>query len=102
MGRPAPRRSARRPAMSAEHPPPGTRPKRRFELHWELIDCGLKGHFIVGEDAAELRPEDAVFARQSHRTRWLRRLRYDASLALPVPERPARPAPPPPEATAPP
>jgi uncharacterized membrane protein (DUF2068 family) len=42
-------------------------------------------------DAAELRPQDAIFAREDpHGTRWYRCLRCDSWLALPDPEHPAR------------
>jgi uncharacterized membrane protein (DUF2068 family) len=79
------------------HEPPGTQPPRRFRprLHWELLLCGVSGHELVGTDAAELRPQDAVFAREdAGGTRWYRCLRCDSWLPLPPPEHPARPHPP--------
>src|SRR5271165_5003383 len=77
--------------------PPGTRPPRRFRprLHWELLLCGLRGHALVGTDAAELRLEDAILAREdSAGTRWYRCLRCDSWLALPPPASPTRRFPP--------
>ena len=49
--------------------PPGTEEPRRFrpKLRYELIGCGLHGHEIVGMDAAALRAEDELFARESGR-----------------------------------
>jgi uncharacterized membrane protein (DUF2068 family) len=79
------------------HEPPGTQPPRRFRprLHWELLLCGVSGHELVGTDAAELRPQDAIFAREDAAgTRWYRCLRCDSWLPLPPPEHPARPYPP--------
>jgi uncharacterized membrane protein (DUF2068 family) len=72
------------------HPPP--RPRRKID--WELIACGWDGHALVGADAAELRAEDAVFAREQGSTRWLRCLRCDSWVALPRPVHPARRHPP--------
>jgi uncharacterized membrane protein (DUF2068 family) len=74
-------------------PPPGTQPPRRWRprLHWELLLCGLRGHELVGTDAAQLRPEDAIFAREdSAGTRWYRCLRCDSWLVLPAPEQATR------------
>jgi uncharacterized membrane protein (DUF2068 family) len=77
------------------HTPPGTEQSRRG-LRYELITCGVSGHHLVGTDAAELRDEDRLFAREGeHGTRWHRCLRCDSWLALPRPERPARRHPPP-------
>jgi uncharacterized membrane protein (DUF2068 family) len=57
--------------------------------------CGVRGHEIVGTDAAEVRPADALFVREdSHGTRWYRCLRCDSWLPLPRPERPTRRFPP--------
>ena len=77
--------------------PPGTQPPRRFRprLHWELALCALRGHELVGTDAAELSDADAIFAREdASGTRWYRCLRCDSWLALPAPAAPTRPAPP--------
>ncbi len=77
--------------------PPGTLPPRRFRprLHWELLLCALRGHELVGTNAAELRPEDAILAREDAAgTRWYRCLRCDSWLALPRPAQPAHRHPP--------
>jgi uncharacterized membrane protein (DUF2068 family) len=75
----------------SEAGPPGTGRARRFvpRFHWELIVCGLRGHELVGLDAAELRPEDAIFARDAGETRWYRCLRCDSWLPLQAPAAPA-------------
>jgi uncharacterized membrane protein (DUF2068 family) len=82
----------------AVHPhqlPPGThKPRKRRHIDWELVYCGLHGHEIVGADAAELRPQDSIFARDDGDVRWHRCLRCDSWVALPPPENPARPYPP--------
>src|SRR6266568_4164941 len=88
--------------MNAGTPPsphvaaPGTERPRRFrpKLRYELIGCGLHGHEILGMDAAALRPEDELFARDSGGLRWYRCLRCDSWLALTPPEHPARKYPP--------
>jgi uncharacterized membrane protein (DUF2068 family) len=76
------------------HPsPPGTvKPQRLVpKLHYELLVCGLVGHALVGTDAAVLRPEDAIFARESaDGQRWHRCLRCDSWLALAPPAAAAR------------
>ena len=77
--------------------PPGTQPPQRWRprLHWELLLCGIRGHEIVGTDAAEVRPEDAILVREdAHGTRWYRCLRCDSWLPLPKPEHPTRRFPP--------
>jgi uncharacterized membrane protein (DUF2068 family) len=80
----------------AEHPG-GTQSsrRRRWDLHWEMLVCGVRGHELAGADAAELRPQDAIFAREDATgTRWYRCLRCDSWLALSPPEHPVRPRPP--------
>jgi uncharacterized membrane protein (DUF2068 family) len=77
--------------------PPGTTPPRRFRprFHYELLVCGLRGHELIGTDAVELRPEDAIVARPGDDgLRWHRCLRCDSWLPLPPPERPTRQFPP--------
>jgi uncharacterized membrane protein (DUF2068 family) len=77
--------------------PPGTTQPRRFlpKFHYELLVCGLRGHELVGTDAAELRPQDAVVARPGDDgLRWYRCLRCDSWLPLPPPSNPARETPP--------
>jgi uncharacterized membrane protein (DUF2068 family) len=84
--------------MNASTPPsphvaaPGTEKPRRFipKLRYELIGCGLHGHEIVGTDAAALRPQDEIFARESGGLRWYRCMRCDSWLALPPPGHPVR------------
>jgi uncharacterized membrane protein (DUF2068 family) len=76
---------------------PGTTKPRRFvpRFHYELLVCGLRGHALIGTDAAQLRAEDATVARQgADGTRWHRCLRCDSWLPLPAPEAPAREFPP--------
>jgi uncharacterized membrane protein (DUF2068 family) len=83
-------------ALPGHVPAPGTEKPRRYrpKLRYELIGCGLHGHELLGTDAAELRPEDALFARESGGLRWYRCMRCDSWLALPPPERPSRKYPP--------
>ena len=82
--------------MTHHTPPPGTEKPRRFrpKLRYELIDCGLHGHELLGMDAEALRPEDELFARESGGLRWYRCMRCDSWLALPPPEHPTRKYPP--------
>jgi uncharacterized membrane protein (DUF2068 family) len=75
--------------------PPGTDIQRsRRKIDWELVACGFRGHELVGVDAAELRPEDALIARDEGATRWHRCLRCDSWLPLSAPDAPARRHPP--------
>ena len=70
---------------------------RRFRprFHYELIGCGLRGHELVGTQAARLRPGDGLLARESaDGLRWYRCLRCDSWLALTPPEHPVRKHPP--------
>ncbi len=78
------------------HNPPGTQKPRRFRprFHWELLVCGVEGHELLGTDAARLRPEDAIVAREEGGFRWHRCVRCDSWLPLPLPERPTRETPP--------
>jgi len=71
-------------------------PPHRFRprFHWELLVCGLGGHELVGTDAQELRPEDAVVARDVAGVRWHRCVRCDSWLPLPPPATPERDHPP--------
>lgn len=51
----------------------GTQPSRHSSWHpnWELLVCGVRGHKLAGTDAAELRPRDAILAREDAAgTRW--------------------------------
>jgi uncharacterized membrane protein (DUF2068 family) len=77
--------------------PPGTTKPRRFRptFHYELLVCGVLGHELVGTDAAELRPQDAVVAVPGPEgLRWHRCLRCDSWVALPRPPHPSRRFPP--------
>jgi hypothetical protein len=78
---------------------PGVAKPSRFRprFHWELLVCGLRGHELVGIDAAELRPEDELFARQMDGARWHRCLRCDSWLPFSAPEHPATEHPPSPD-----
>jgi len=58
------------------------------------VVCGLRGHEIVGTDAAEIRPEDALVVREGGDVRWHRCLRCDSWLALAPPAHAFRPHPP--------
>jgi uncharacterized membrane protein (DUF2068 family) len=71
--------------------PPGAEQPRRYrpKLRYELIGCGLHGHELLGTDAAELRPEDDLFARTFGGLRWYRCLRCDSWIALTPPAPPA-------------
>jgi uncharacterized membrane protein (DUF2068 family) len=79
------------------HSPPGTQKPRRFRprFHWELLVCGVSGHELIGTDAARLRPEDAVVAREQNGVRWYRCVRCDSWIPLPPPASPLREMPPP-------
>jgi len=77
--------------------PPGTEKPRRWRppLHWELLACGSGGHELIGLDAAKLRDEDKVFAREDpDGLRWYRCVRCDSWLPLPAPENPLSEYPP--------
>src|ERR1700716_3858373 len=84
------------PTPDAPHKPPGTVRPESFlpRLHYELLVCGLRGHALVGTDAAELRPQDAIFARDMHGSPWSRCLRCASWLPLGRPASPARRYPP--------
>ena len=72
---------------------PGVAKPSRFRprFHYELLVCGLSGHALVGLDAAELRPQDAPFAREMDGTRWHRCLRCDSWLPFADPAEPGDP-----------
>src|SRR5436190_1083704 len=82
----------RRAAPTAGQRPPGTqRPRRRRQLDWELITCGIKGHVIVGREL-EL-PEDLqpLIAHDDGDISWHRCLRCDSWVALPRSDMPESP-----------
>jgi uncharacterized membrane protein (DUF2068 family) len=82
--------------MTAHVPAPGTEQPRRYrpKLRYELIGCALHGHELIGTDAARLRAEDRLFARESGGLRWYRCMRCDSWLALTPPDQPGRKYPP--------
>ena len=75
-----------------DSPIPGVtheRPARVLpRFHYELLVCGVAGHELLGLDAREIRPEDALVVRETGPTRWHRCLRCDSWLPLPAPEAP--------------
>jgi len=71
-------------------------------MHYELLGCALHGHFLVGTDAAEIRPRDVPLVRECGAVRWHRCLRCDVWVPLPPPSAPSRPHPPEPEEITPP
>jgi uncharacterized membrane protein (DUF2068 family) len=76
---------------------PGTTQPRRFipRFHYELLVCGVRGHELIGTEAAELRPEDASIARPGEPgERWYRCVRCDSWLPLSIPATPGRRYPP--------
>jgi uncharacterized membrane protein (DUF2068 family) len=76
-------------------PAPGTQlSRRRRQLDWELIVCGVRGHALAGRDAAHPRDEDALVVRECGDVRWHRCLRCDAWVPLPRPEAATRHFPP--------
>jgi uncharacterized membrane protein (DUF2068 family) len=82
--------------VSEPHGPPGTQRPRRFRprFHWELLVCGIRGHELIGLDAAHVRPEDELVVRERDGRRWYRCVRCDSWLPLPPPTHPAREFPP--------
>jgi uncharacterized membrane protein (DUF2068 family) len=54
----------------------------------------VRGHVLLGADAEELRPEDALIARDCGSVRWLRCLRCDCWVGQPRPANPTRRHPP--------
>jgi uncharacterized membrane protein (DUF2068 family) len=85
------------PAPGGPHRPPGTVPPARFRprFHYELLTCGLRGHELLGTDAAALTTADAGFdpATVVRETgggtlRWHRCLRCDSWIPLDPPASP--------------
>jgi uncharacterized membrane protein (DUF2068 family) len=76
------------------HPPGTQHPRRRRQLDWELITCGVRGHVLVGREAAAARAQDAVVVRDFGDVRWHRCLRCDCWVPLPLPQHPASEHPP--------
>src|SRR6188472_4294861 len=84
------------PSAGVTRPAPGTQRPRRFvpRFHWELIACGVRGHELVGTNAARVGPEHAAFVRETDGVRWYRCLRCDSWIPLPPPASPTVAAPP--------
>ena len=57
-------------------------------LRYELITCALRGHVVVGLEAAVVTAEDALVVRADGDTRWHRCLRCDGWFPRPVPAHP--------------
>ena len=70
------------------------RGKGRLHLRCELLSCGFQGHELVGTDAAAIRPEDHLIARELDGTRWYRCLRCDSWVPMAPPTEPGRAHPP--------
>ncbi len=62
--------------------------RARPSNNYELFTCALKGHELVGVDAATVTEQDAVFAREADGVRWYRCLRCDAWIPTPLPVTP--------------
>jgi uncharacterized membrane protein (DUF2068 family) len=63
-------------------------------FHYELLVCGVRGHELIGTDAASLRGQDSLFAFEREGLRWYRCVRCDSWVPLPPPASPARETPP--------
>jgi uncharacterized membrane protein (DUF2068 family) len=59
---------------------------KRPDNRYELLTCSWEGHFLVGADAVEVTPDDAVMVRDQDGVRWCRCLRCDAWLPMAIPE----------------
>lgn len=75
---------------------PGTTKPRRFrpQFHYELLVCGLRGHELIGLDAARIRPRDGLVVREADGLRWHRCVRCDSWLPFQPPSDAARQFPP--------
>jgi uncharacterized membrane protein (DUF2068 family) len=67
---------------------------RGFHPRYELLTCGLRGHALVGTDAATIGPEDDLVVREMDGTRWYRCLRCDSWIPMAPPSEPRRARPP--------
>lgn len=68
--------------------------RRRRRVNYDLLDCALHGHALVGTDAAKVRAEDAQFVRELDGKRWHRCLRCDDWIVRDPPADPEREYPP--------
>jgi uncharacterized membrane protein (DUF2068 family) len=66
--------------------------KRR--VSYGLLDCSFNGHVLVGTDAAHVRTEDELFARELGGLRWYRCIRCDSWIPHALPASPTRDHPP--------
>jgi uncharacterized membrane protein (DUF2068 family) len=82
---------------TTERRPPGAEQPARWvpRFHYELISCGVRGHMLLGMDAAQIRPQDELIVREpGDGLRWHRCVRCDAWVPLRPPAAPTRPHPP--------
>jgi uncharacterized membrane protein (DUF2068 family) len=63
---------------------------KRPDNGYELFTCSWEGHSLVGTDAAEITPDDAMVVRETEGVRWYRCLRCDAWVLGLIPEQPTR------------
>jgi uncharacterized membrane protein (DUF2068 family) len=68
-----------------KHPPGTQHPRRRRQIDWELVSCGVQGHVIGGRHADLAQGGDPIIARDDGAVRWHRCLRCDSWIALPRP-----------------
>ena len=54
--------------------------RRHRRLSYDLLDCALQGHVLVGTDAEQVRPGDDLVVRELDGLRWHRCLRCDSWL----------------------
>jgi uncharacterized membrane protein (DUF2068 family) len=57
---------------------------------YELLTCAWTGHVLVGTDAAEVTPADALLVREAGGLRWHRCLRCDAWVLQELPSHPTQ------------
>jgi uncharacterized membrane protein (DUF2068 family) len=60
------------------------------QFRYELFVCAVRGHELVGTDAAHVRPDDSAFVREHGGLRWHRCIRCDSWLPQRAPEAPRR------------
>jgi uncharacterized membrane protein (DUF2068 family) len=77
--------------MTVEVPPGTQRPRRRRQLDWELVTCGVSGHVLVARDVELPEEDQALVAHDDGEIRWHRCLRCDTWIALPRSEDAAQP-----------
>jgi uncharacterized membrane protein (DUF2068 family) len=70
--------------------PPGPIARLKPNFRYELFVCALRDHELVGTDVAQIRADDAPFAREHGNLRWYRCLRCDSWLPQPLPAAPSR------------